>query len=88
MEQKPWYGNGLRFECTRCGNCCRNHGEYSFVNLSEVELRAIPEFLGITREEFLEDAAVADTALVLAALARRRHIDEPLPASPTLPALS
>lgn len=37
------------------------------------------------REEFLEDAAVADTALVLAALARRRHIDEPLPASPTLP---
>ena len=38
-----------------------------------------------TREEFLEDAAVADTALVLAALARRRHIDEPLPASPTLP---
>jgi hypothetical protein len=38
-----------------------------------------------TREEFLEDAAVADTALVLAALARRRDIHEPLPASPTLP---
>ena len=37
------------------------------------------------REEFLEEAAVADTALVLAVLARRRHIDEPLPASPTLP---
>jgi hypothetical protein len=37
------------------------------------------------REEFLEEAAVADTALVLAALARRRDIDEPLPASPTLP---
>jgi hypothetical protein len=38
-----------------------------------------------TREDFLEEAAVADTALVLAELARRRHIDEPLPASPTLP---
>ena len=38
------------------------------------------------REQFLEDAAVADTALVLATLARRRHIDEPLPASPMLPA--
>jgi hypothetical protein len=38
-----------------------------------------------TRDEFLEEAAVADTALVLAALARRRHIDEPLPVSPTLP---
>jgi hypothetical protein len=39
-----------------------------------------------TREEFLEDAPVADTALVLAILARRRGIDEPLPPSPTLPA--
>ena len=38
-----------------------------------------------TREEFLEDAPVADTALALATLASRRHIDEPLPASPMLP---
>lgn len=38
-----------------------------------------------TRTEFLEDAQVADTALVLAALARRRGIDQPLPASPMLP---
>jgi hypothetical protein len=39
-----------------------------------------------TRNEFLEDAPVADTALALAALARRREIDEPLPSSPVLPA--
>ena len=38
-----------------------------------------------TREEFLEDARVADTALVLAKLAGRRGIEEPLPASPVLP---
>jgi len=38
-----------------------------------------------TREEFLEDAKVADTALVLNELAQRRGIDQPLPASPTLP---
>ena len=38
-----------------------------------------------TREEYLEDAAVADTALVLDLLARRNGIDEPLPQSPTLP---
>jgi hypothetical protein len=38
-----------------------------------------------TREEYLEEAAVADTALVLDALARLRGIDEPLPASPVLP---
>ncbi len=38
------------------------------------------------REAYLEDAAVADTALVLAELARRRGVGVPLPASPTLPA--
>jgi hypothetical protein len=38
-----------------------------------------------TRSEFLEDARVADTALVLAALARRRGIDVPLPDSDVLP---
>jgi hypothetical protein len=38
-----------------------------------------------TREEYLEDAAVADTALVLHELARRRGIELPLPDSPVLP---
>ena len=37
------------------------------------------------RDEYLEDAAVADTALVLHALARRRGIDVPLPESSVLP---
>ena len=53
MESKPWYENGLRFSCTQCGECCRNHGGYTYVNLTEVELREIPEFLGLTRAEFL-----------------------------------
>jgi hypothetical protein len=39
-----------------------------------------------TREEYLEDAAVADTALVLRELARRRGLDVALRASPVLPA--
>jgi hypothetical protein len=38
-----------------------------------------------TRDDYLEDAAVADTALVLHALARRRGIAVPLPVSPVLP---
>jgi hypothetical protein len=53
MTSKPWYGNGLRFECTRCGNCCRNHGEYAFVYLTPVEVGRIAAFLGLTRPEFL-----------------------------------
>ena len=39
-----------------------------------------------SRKEFLAEAPVADTPLVLAILARRREIEEPLPASPLLPA--
>jgi hypothetical protein len=38
-----------------------------------------------TRDEYLEDIAVADTALVLQELARRRGIEYTLPASPVLP---
>lgn len=38
-----------------------------------------------TREAFLEDVPVADTALVLAALATRHGIDAMLPPSPRLP---
>jgi len=38
-----------------------------------------------TREEYLEDAPVADTAIALQALARKRQIEVELPASPVLP---
>jgi hypothetical protein len=38
-----------------------------------------------TREEYLEDVAVADTALVLQELAHKRGIEYGLPASPVLP---
>jgi ribosomal protein S18 acetylase RimI-like enzyme len=38
-----------------------------------------------TRAAYLEDVRVADTALVLAELARRRGIEQPLPPSETLP---
>jgi hypothetical protein len=37
------------------------------------------------RDEYLEDVPVADTALVLALLARQRGLEAPLPASPVLP---
>jgi hypothetical protein len=38
-----------------------------------------------TRDDYLEDIAVADTALVLQELARRRGIEHTLPPSPVLP---
>lgn len=37
-----WYKDGLRFQCTRCGNCCT--GAPGVVWVNQMELRAIAEF--------------------------------------------
>ena len=46
---KPWFKDGLRFECTRCGACCT--GEPGYVWVSDEELQAIAEFLDEPLEE-------------------------------------
>ena len=50
----PWYSEGLRFECTGCGNCCRNHGEYGYVYLMPPEVTALAELLDLDEATFLE----------------------------------
>jgi uncharacterized protein len=40
----PWYADGLRFRCTRCGHCCT--GEPGFVWVGDSDLAAIAEFRG------------------------------------------
>ena len=52
MTPKPWYREGLRFECTQCGNCCRSHGEYAFVYLAAADLEALAAELGLSQAEF------------------------------------
>jgi uncharacterized protein len=54
MTSKPWYDKGLRFECTRCGNCCRNHGAYTYVYLAPADVSAIARHLGMSQRKFLE----------------------------------
>lgn len=60
MPSKPWYHKGLRFECTCCGNCCRNHGGYDYVYLSEEDIRAMSQELGLDRREFLSRWCIED----------------------------
>ena len=60
MSPKPWYEKGLRFECTGCGNCCRNHGEYAYVYLSDREVAAIAAHLNLERRIFRERYTVID----------------------------
>jgi len=43
---------GLRFQCTLCGNCCT--GAEGYVGFTDDEARAIAERLGLTERDFRE----------------------------------
>jgi Fe-S-cluster containining protein len=45
----PWYAEGLRFACQRCGNCCTGSGS---VRVSDVEIERLAARVEMTNEEF------------------------------------
>ncbi|MBQ7567930.1 YkgJ family cysteine cluster protein [bacterium] len=51
-HRAPWFKDGLRFECQRCGGCCS--GESGYVELSKREADAVAKHLGISLDEFTE----------------------------------
>ena len=51
---------GLRFECTQCGRCCTNHGEYAHVYLGDREVAALALLLGLSEREFERKYAFID----------------------------
>lgn len=44
MATNKWYADGLRFECTQCGNCCS--GDPGYVWATKEEIKRIAKFLG------------------------------------------
>ena len=50
MSEQPWFRDGLRFECTQCGNCCTGAPGYVWVNKDEIE--ALAKRLGLATDEF------------------------------------
>ena len=46
----PWFEEGLRFQCTGCGQCCT--GEPGYVFLSLRDLQALSAHFGLTEGEF------------------------------------
>ena len=52
MDGAPWYADGLRFACTRCGNCCT--GEPGSVRVSAAEAEALAAFLRLDLADFHE----------------------------------
>lgn len=51
-DENPWYDQGLRFECTGCGQCCT--GSPGYVWVSEEEIEQIADHLGLTFHEFAQ----------------------------------
>jgi uncharacterized protein len=49
-DHSPWYAEGLRFECTGCGQCCTGTPGYIWVN--DEEIQNIAAFLKLSLEEF------------------------------------
>lgn len=50
MGSQPWYGEGLRFECTRCGHCCG--GGPGTVLVDEDEIAALARRFDLSVSEF------------------------------------
>jgi len=63
---EPWYQDGLRFECTRCGDCCT--GAPGYVWVDETEIAAIAKHRGERVRE--------TTELYTRAVGKRRSLRE------------
>jgi hypothetical protein len=48
----PWYGGGLNFTCTQCGNCCT--GPTGYVWISRKEIRRLAEHLKLTPQQTID----------------------------------
>jgi Fe-S-cluster containining protein len=40
MDDQPWFRDGLRFQCTQCGDCCTGAPGYVWVNKAEIQALA------------------------------------------------
>lgn len=63
---EPWYRDGLRFRCTRCGSCCT--GEPGYVWVTDAEVAEIARHRGEAPDE--------TQALYTRAVGRRRSLRE------------
>jgi uncharacterized protein len=63
---KPFWADGLRFECQGTGRCCTSRGEHGFVYLTREDRRRLAAHLGMTTAAFrAEHCGVTDGELHL-----------------------
>lgn len=51
-DKEPWFGDGINFSCTQCGNCCT--GPSGFVWFDDDEAQAMADHLGVDVDVFYE----------------------------------
>jgi Fe-S-cluster containining protein len=49
-QRKPWYHQGLQFECSQCGDCCS--GEPGFVWVSDDEIEKMATLMAMDVDRF------------------------------------
>lgn len=50
IDESVWYAEGLRFECTQCGNCCS--GAPGYVWLTTDDMQRMADYLKLSFDEF------------------------------------
>ena len=51
---------GLRFECTECGKCCTNRGEYAYVYVNPEEAKVLAKLLDLSVQAFKDRHTFVD----------------------------
>jgi Fe-S-cluster containining protein len=54
MPRKPFYAEGIRFECQGSGRCCTSRGSYGYVYLTEKDQKRFAKYFKLTRAQFLK----------------------------------
>ena len=59
-ESKPWYHEGLKFQCSQCGDCCT--GAPGFVWVNKAEIAALAKSQDMDEQSF-EDTYVMQVGI-------------------------
>ncbi|MEZ4871893.1 MAG: YkgJ family cysteine cluster protein [Bdellovibrionales bacterium] len=52
MPKKPWYENGIQWQCQGSGKCCTSHGEYGWVFLTKKDIKRFAAYFGVSVPQF------------------------------------
>jgi hypothetical protein len=63
MADQPWWHEGLRFECSQCGDCCTGAPGFVWVNRAEIEALAATQNMEVAdfEERYVRTVGIRKT---------------------------